>query len=101
MTGKVVSKHINSLLPLFGPMIKPTIVDQPNKAKVLSTTDTIDDETEDDNVIEDIIVELPVNQFGHEDNVEEEDSRDELDDEDVGTASDSSSDDPHIPPKRI
>ena len=42
-----------------------------------------------------------MNQFGHEDTVEEEDSRDELDNEDVGTASDSSSDDPHTPPKRI
>ena len=51
--------------------------------------------------MEDIIVELPVNHFGHEDNVEEEDSRDELDDKDVGTASYSSSDDPHTPPKRI
>ena len=79
-------------------MIKPTKVDPPKKAKDLSTTDTSDDETEDDNVMEDIIVELSVNQFGHEYNVEEEDSRD---DEDVGTASDSSSDDPHTHPKII
>ena len=48
--------------------------------------------------MEDIIVELPVNHFGHEDNVEEEDS---MDAEDVGTESDSSSDEPHTPPKRI
>ena len=44
-TGKAVSKHRNSLLSLFGPMIRPTKVDPPKKAKVLSTTDTSDDET--------------------------------------------------------
>ena len=49
-------------------------------------------ETDDDNVMEDIIVGLPANQLGHEDNIEEEDSRDELDYVDVGTASDSNSD---------
>ena len=51
--------------------------------------------------MEDIIVGLPVNQLGHKDNIEEEDSRDELDYVDVGTALDSNSDDPHRPPKII
>ena len=99
-TGKVVYKHRNSLLTLFGQMIKPTKVNPPKKAKDLSTTDTSDNETEDDNVMEDIIVELPGNQPGHEDNVEEEDSRDEIAEENVGRASYSSSDDLHTPLKR-
>ena len=59
------------------------------------------DETEDDNVIEDINVEIPGNQPGHEDNVKEEDSGDEIAEENVRRASDSSSDDPYTPPKRI
>ena len=42
-----------------------------------------------------------MNQLGYEDNIEEEDSEDELDDEDVGTASYFNSDDPHTPPKII
>ena len=82
-------------------MIKPTKGNPPKKTKDLSTTDTSDDETEDNNVMEDIIVELPGTQLGHEDNVEEEDSMDKIAEEGVGMASASSSDDPHTPPKRI
>ena len=78
-------------------MIKPTKVNLPKEVKDLSTTDTSDDETEDNNAMEDIIVELPGNQHGHEDNVEEENSRDEITEEDVGTASEYISDDPHTP----
>ena len=51
--------------------------------------------------MEDIIDELPGNQPGHEDNADKEDIRDEIYEEDVGTASESSSDDTHTPPKRI
>ena len=100
-TGKVVSKHRNSLLSLFRQMIKPTKVNPPKKDRNLSTTDTSDDETEDDNVMGYIIVEIPGNLHGHEDYVEKEDSGDEIAEKDVGRASDSCSDDTHTPPKRI
>ena len=112
-TGKITSKHRNSLLPLFGPVIQQDKPNQRNpttkKDKGLSGTEPHEEEVDDNDSINDIIIDLPLNEHDPEDIAEvperlEESMDDDLDDqseEPSRTTSDAeSSDDPATPLRR-
>ncbi len=99
MTGKIINKHRNSLLPLFGPVIHDTPVIQAKKDKKLDDlVIPLDDEDSDDN--EQIIILAP------QDNteiVEQHNAVDDVDEsvDDESMMSDPQSDDePSTPVRR-